>query len=100
MHWNSESGSRAEWLPPTTDMNADTYTPENDITETLADGRVIMLAAAGVPIPMHIAIARGFVKPAQSVQPAETKDIELAPADGAPPASQVSVTYPTRKRGR
>lgn len=85
-------------------MNADTYTPEHDITETLPDGRMILLAPAGVPIPMHVAIAKGFVKPAQAVQPAETKDIQPAsePATDATPteAYSASVSYPARKRGR
>jgi hypothetical protein len=99
MHWNSESGRHTEWLPLTNDMNADTFTPEHDITETLPDGRMILLAPAGVPIPMHVAIAKGFVKPAQPVQPAETKEEPHSePAtEGLPP---VSVSYPARKRGR
>jgi len=97
MFWNSESGRRDEWLPLTNTMSADFFTPENDITETLPDGRLILLAAAGVPIPMHVAVAKGFVKPAQVVEPSETKDVTPSDETSVEPYP-ASVSFPARKR--
>lgn len=52
---------------------SDFYTPENDIVETLPDGRTLLLASAGIPIPMHVARLQGFVKDDQTPGPSETK---------------------------
>jgi hypothetical protein len=52
------------------------YIPENDILETLADGRTILLASKGVPIPLHLAEARGFIKDGEPVGPSEVKAVE------------------------
>ena len=71
----------------------DLFIPENDINETLADGRLIMLAPAGVPMTLHVARLLGFVKDG-AVVPDETKT-----ADGAvvPDETILSVGSGTRK---
>lgn len=56
------------------------YTPEEDVVETLPDGRTILAAPKGVPIPLHEARRRGFVKDQGIVGPQETK-VELEPRD-------------------
>ena len=48
------------------------FTPEEDIYETLPDGRLIQLAAKGVPIAEAEARRQGFIKDTQ-VGPSETK---------------------------
>ncbi len=37
------------------------YTPSQDVTETLPDGRVIQVCAAGMPMPIAEAQRRGLV---------------------------------------
>lgn len=49
------------------------YTPEEDVTETLPDGRTIQVAVKGVAIPMAQAIAAGLVKPEVKSGPKEKK---------------------------
>lgn len=49
------------------------YTPEEDVTETLPDGRTIQVAVKGVPIPMAVAIKAGLVKPEVKSGPSEKK---------------------------
>jgi hypothetical protein len=51
------------------------YYPENDIYQTLDDGRTILLASAGVPIPMHLAEVQGFIKDGVPVGPTEIKTV-------------------------
>lgn len=53
--------------------DADFYTPEADINSVGLDGRVTLLAPAGVPIPMHIAIARGYAGTKKEPVKTETK---------------------------
>ena len=48
------------------------FIPEEDIFETLPDGRLIQLAAKGVPIAEADARRQGFIKDNQ-VGPSETK---------------------------
>lgn len=55
-----------------TDPN-DPYIPDEDVTETLADGRVVQIAAKGVPVPYAEAVRRGLIKPAKSTGPSEVK---------------------------
>ena len=50
------------------------FIPEEDIFETLPDGRLIQLAAKGVPIAEADARRQGFIKDNQ-VGPSETKII-------------------------
>lgn len=50
-----------------------TYTPEEDVTETLEDGRTIQIALKGHPIPMADAIRAGLVKEGKTQGPAEKK---------------------------
>lgn len=72
----NEYVNSAASAPPFTNRYAimsDFYTPENDIVETLPDGRTVLLASAGIPIPMHVARLRGFVKDEQTPGPSETK---------------------------
>lgn len=52
------------------------YVPENDVTETLPDGRVVQLAAKGVPIPQAEARRLGLLKDRQQSGPQETKSQE------------------------
>jgi hypothetical protein len=102
----NEYVNSAATTPPFTNRYAimsDFYTPENDIVETLTDGRTVLLASAGVPIPMHIARLRGFVKDEQAPGPSETKT-ELTDAErieAARGAGDVSVTWnDKRPKGR
>ncbi len=93
----------ADTTPPFTNryvIMSDFYTPENDIVETLADGRTVLLASAGIPIPMHVARLRGFVKDDQTPGPSETKaapQSEDERIEAARGADGVSVTL-TDKR--
>lgn len=48
------------------------FIPEEDIFETLPDGRLIQLAAKGVPVAENDARRLGFIKDS-SVGPSETK---------------------------
>ena len=57
-------------------VDADFYTPENDITEVNEQGLNIMLAPAGIPIPLHIAREKGFIKDGVVVGPTEHKAAE------------------------
>jgi hypothetical protein len=50
------------------------YTPKHDVLETLPDGRQIVVAAAGRPVPMAQARELGLVKDGAGAGPAETKD--------------------------
>lgn len=56
-----------------------TWTAEEDVTETLPDGRTIQVATKGAEIPMAEAEKLGLVKAAPPPGPAETK--EEAPAE-------------------
>lgn len=42
--------------------NAEMFTPEKDVTETLEDGRTIQVAVKGVPMPVTEAKKLGLVK--------------------------------------
>lgn len=68
-----------------------TFTPDEDVIETLPDGRTIQIGVAGVPMPMREAIRMGLVpdpnapapvpaKAAAQIGPAETKEGEAPPA--------------------
>lgn len=50
------------------------FIPEEDIFETLPDGRLIQLAAKGVPVAEADARRQGFIKDS-NVGPSETKVI-------------------------
>jgi hypothetical protein len=50
-----------------------TYTPEEDVTQELPDGRQIQVAVKGTPIPYEKAVEAGLVKEAKAQGPAETK---------------------------
>lgn len=60
-------------------MSDETYIPENDITQTLPDGREILVAIKGVAMPLAEAKRRGFVKADQPAGPSETKDAAESP---------------------
>lgn len=49
------------------------YRVPEDVTETLADGRTIQVAAKGTEIPVAEARRLGLVKDAQEARPSETK---------------------------
>ena len=42
--------------------NAESYTPTEDVTETLEDGRQIQVAVKGVPMPVAEAEKLGLIK--------------------------------------
>jgi hypothetical protein len=50
------------------------YIPEDDITETLPDGRVIQVAAKGTPVPHPRAVQLGLIKPTKASGPTEVKN--------------------------
>lgn len=60
------------------------FVPENDITLRLPDGRQVLLAPKGVPVPLTIAYENGWVKDTVPAQPLETK----APRDYVPLTGQ------------
>lgn len=51
----------------------DQYIVPNDVTKTLNDGRVELVAAKGTAMPMVEAQKRGLIKPAKASKPTETK---------------------------
>jgi hypothetical protein len=51
----------------------ETYTPEEDVTETLPDGRTIQVAVKGVPMAMSDAQKWGLVKAPKTQGPSEKK---------------------------
>ena len=53
------------------------YVPEADIYEKLADGRVVLVAARGVPIPMVRARQLGLVKDSAPAGPTHVKAAEM-----------------------
>lgn len=56
------------------------YIPENDIVQTLADGRQVLLAAKGVPVPEAEARRLGYIKDGEA-GPSEIKaDAVVVPA--------------------
>ena len=59
-------------------MSNEPYIPEADIIETLPDGRTVLVARKGVPMPLAEAKRLGFVKDAQPQGPSEIK------TDGSP----------------
>lgn len=63
-------------------IRGDLFIPENDINETLVDGRLIVLASAGVSMSLHLAQLRGFVK-GGTAGPDETKVADDVDADCA-----------------
>ena len=69
----------------------DFFIPETDITETLADGRVILVEPAGIPIPLHLARERGYLKDHQRAGPSETKGEATEATEATEAASNVSV---------
>ncbi len=57
---------------PVQTVESQFYTPSQDVTETLPDGRVIQVCAAGMPMPIQEARRRGLVVDAPAVpEPAE-----------------------------
>jgi pyruvate/2-oxoglutarate dehydrogenase complex dihydrolipoamide acyltransferase (E2) component len=65
----------AQATPGRSPMMATTspYVPESDIYETLADGRVVLVARAGVPVPIARARQLGLVKDAVPAGPTNVK---------------------------
>lgn len=59
------------------------YVPEEDVTETLPDGRTIQVAAKGAEMPLAEAERLGLVKAPAPVGPAETKVVEPAETKAA-----------------
>jgi hypothetical protein len=55
------------------------YVPEEDVTETLPDGRTVQVAVKGAEMPMTEAVRLGLVKTAPAPGPSETK--EAAPSE-------------------
>lgn len=58
------------------------YIPDQDVTQVLPDGRTIIIAPAGVPVPEARAKELGLIKDPQPQGPTETKDAEPAPDAG------------------
>lgn len=54
-------------------MPNETYLVQEDVTETLPDGRTIQVAAKGTAIPLTEARRLGLVKDEQQAAPSETK---------------------------
>lgn len=52
------------------------YRVEEDVTETLPDGRTIQVAAKGTDLPLTEARRLGLVKDDQETGPSETKTAE------------------------
>lgn len=73
------------------------YTPQEDVTATLEDGRQIQVAVKGTPIPMSQAQALGLVKqPKQAAGPSEKKEdvVKPAPKSTAAPEKADGKTEP------
>jgi hypothetical protein len=64
----------------------ETYTPEEDVTETLPDGRTIQVAVKGVPMAMSDAQKWGLVKAPKTQGPSEKK-----PGEGPAEVKSVAV---------
>src|SRR5215207_5752231 len=73
------------------------FVAEDDIFETLPDGRVVQLAFKGTSMPMAEAERRGFAKVDQRVTPQEVKGRAFSigqPPRGTAPAPGPSTTEP------
>jgi hypothetical protein len=83
-----------------------TYQVQEDVTETLPDGRVILVARKGTVIPMAVAIKHGLVKIEAPVGPSESKitgpkKIKTEPPASEPePAPDVAGPKPAPKGGK
>lgn len=64
------------------------YIPEHDVHERLPDGRRVLVARAGVPMPYSRAVQMGLVKRPAPAGPVEVK--EAAPSAAAEPAAPAS----------
>ena len=60
-----------------------TWTAEDDIVETLPDGRQVQVAAKGAEMPMQDAVRLGLVKVSAQPAPQETKVAALAETKAA-----------------
>ena len=69
-------------------IRGELYFPENDITETLADGRTILVASKGVGIPLAEATVKGLVKDGAVVAPSEFKAAKDAEREAAEEAAR------------
>jgi hypothetical protein len=83
-------------------VSEEVYIPEEDIVQTLPDGRTVLLAPKGVPVPMAVARQRGFIKVAQLAAPAEIKaaPAEVPEGETAPeqPEQQAEASDGTKSR--
>ena len=86
-------GSRS-WPVPAENSNMKTFTPNEDIIKTKADGRTELVARAGVPIPLAQAVKLGLVK----LEPVEQQVIETK--DGSNPENESTDTKTESKRGK
>lgn len=73
---------------------ADFFIPEHDITKTQADGVQVLLAPAGIPIPMAEAERRGLVRRAAPVGPQEVKESEPTAPVGVPDGEMLDPATP------
>lgn len=61
-------------MPISSNRNqGDMYTAEEDVTETLPDGRTVQVIGKGGTIPMQEAVKLGLVKTEQKAGPTEKK---------------------------
>lgn len=73
------------------------YTPEEDITKKLADGREVLVAAKGIPMLRNKAVTLGLIKQPQAQGPSEIKaegeggELESEGAPITPPVTDVPV---------
>lgn len=61
------------------------YTAQEDITETLEDGRTIQIAVKGGQMPMSEARRLGLVKDSQHAGPSETKEAATVSTEATEP---------------
>lgn len=72
-----------------TERRDDSFVPDEDVTETLPDGRQIQVAVKGQPMPRAAAQAAGLLPDpnAPSTGPRETKEGARRPASRKEPAA-------------
>lgn len=74
------------------------YTPDEDVTVTLEDGRQIQAAVKGTPIPMSDAIALGLVKEKDAAKEAAKTDAAATGQAPTGPSETKPATGPTEKK--
>jgi enoyl-CoA hydratase/carnithine racemase len=75
--------------------NAESFTPDEDLIETLEDGRTIQAAVKGVPLPRAEAVRLGLVQPTaeeKETLPEEEPNLKKAPTPAANKSATPSKT--------